>query len=963
MINYCPMCGTKTVAKLKVCGKCGLDLVEYQKKLDRLAAAQSKPIGKRRTFKIGSSELSFDETIFKMAEISRQINSAQDSVLQSFSESYTKSGNIEDFLIKVDSIAVESLKNAALVGVKACTDKGMYDLTSEILISAPASDIDDVNGKKLSQTFETVPLKIFQESASVIQNRYNEIVNVTSDSGGSFVDKIPDSFLHFVPNPYIIMLNVASDAIGLVKDAATSLSKSSSKGELYKNNATLNTYCLGLIGAMNVLKFRIFAILGFGDQTEAYNKSSRILENIRSGSQKSEKIFDMAIKALSYDPSNLEIYDVILTNFGDESGEFETIAAAMSLNEEITFIKKNIFVKKLESHPKISEILRANLSSNQHIIDALTADGAVSVGFLKNDYAIMQAEAAKLRVQTFDDDKIGQIFETYKTMIESLEVEEIPDRIPAFKYLREDMESFEIPEGTTVIGGYAFANCENLKEIKFPSTLKIIEAGAFYGCKISQIDLPEGVKEISFNIASGDTLIYLPNTIEKIVGNYNVTPNTVHFSFDETTSVAQLFPANETYDRLVSKFSAENLKENTLGENAFFVNKGILDSKSFVGVNKTFEVTAWAVQVVLREAFAHSKLKIVHFSEHLKVIHDNAFEGCRELEHLILPFGTRELGNEICKGCKNLKFLFVPDTVKIIGEDILKGSNAIIYCSPKSFAAEYCRKNKLKSADGAKELFNKAKKIAANSTNAKDMARALDMYKLAFEMGNAAAAYEAGKCYLNRLGVAERNVVSAMFYFGRAAELGNKAAMYELYKIYKDGLYNLPKNEELAAKWLERSGYHSEKNTAPDANQTDIKSKPINGYEEILDFREELFQEFGDIRCVYFADKTEKGNTKIQKAINAYAKDASQETVFFVFDNTIFGWADEGFLVTNEAVYVRNITEEPFRIPLEQIQTLNNEDKNILINDEFKILCPMSDKKSSRRLVTALKKIKENLAR
>ena len=84
-------------------------------------------------------------------------------------------------------------------------------------------------------------------------------------------------------------------------------------------------------------------------------------------------------------------------------------------------------------------------------------------------------------------------------------------------------KSFTIPEGVTIVHDAAFFHAENLTEIKFPSTLQYIGAGAFEYCTgLKSVLLPEGTEILYENaFADCESLHYvsLPSTL-KGVGNY-----------------------------------------------------------------------------------------------------------------------------------------------------------------------------------------------------------------------------------------------------------------------------------------------------------------------------------------------------------------------------------------------------------------------------------------------------------
>lgn len=67
-----------------------------------------------------------------------------------------------------------------------------------------------------------------------------------------------------------------------------------------------------------------------------------------------------------------------------------------------------------------------------------------------------------------------------------------------FFHLDQDKGTFEIPEGIEIIGGGAFIENRNLKEIILPESLKYIDSDAFQFCTgLTSINLPAGLKMIS----------------------------------------------------------------------------------------------------------------------------------------------------------------------------------------------------------------------------------------------------------------------------------------------------------------------------------------------------------------------------------------------------------------------------------------------------------------------------------
>ena len=80
--------------------------------------------------------------------------------------------------------------------------------------------------------------------------------------------------------------------------------------------------------------------------------------------------------------------------------------------------------------------------------------------------------------------------------------------------------SFEIPEGTTSIGGYAFAYCLSLASIIIPDGVTLIGEGAFGNCtSLTSITIPDSVAsigEFAFYNCTGLTSITIPSSVTSV---------------------------------------------------------------------------------------------------------------------------------------------------------------------------------------------------------------------------------------------------------------------------------------------------------------------------------------------------------------------------------------------------------------------------------------------------------------
>lgn len=395
-----------------------------------------------------------------------------------------------------------------------------------------------------------------------------------------------------------------------------------------------------------------------------------------------------------------------------------------------------------------------------------------------------------------------------------------------------------IPEGIKTIGAFAFAETK-MESIKLPSTLKKIEAGAFYGCVVSsrEIRVPEGVEEISINMIGQAIcdVVYLPKSIKRVSGEAyyldtflpnRITEKTLlkdtkfYFDFDRAEVLADYFERNNLMKHTLI-FTLKDLNGSPknpsgifLSENNFLIKDVFSDEKAYKKIfgGHPFTVTflddySRTIPFIGYRAFANSHVIDVTFSEKIKVIRDEAFYNCQDLESVKLPRGLEKLGSRAFRECKNLEYVIIPDTLKNIGDDILRDCPATIYCDANSFAAEYCRKNNLPMEDYGETKLQEGKRLMSNSQNRKEVECAGECFELAAYIGNVEGAYEAGKCQMFL-----ENFLKAEVYFKQAAATGHKAAMSELYKIYRDGItiegrVIIERNLNEANKWLAQSGY------------------------------------------------------------------------------------------------------------------------------------------------------------
>ena len=115
-----------------------------------------------------------------------------------------------------------------------------------------------------------------------------------------------------------------------------------------------------------------------------------------------------------------------------------------------------------------------------------------------------------------------------------------------------------------IIEGYAFSGCEFLKKVSLPSSLRVIEQGAFSDCGIEEIFIPDGVEVIGRNAfmdCKELKSVRLPNTLlsldiafngckslEKVILPDEIYINEGWFDYEEKMKISIIKEKKETND-------------------------------------------------------------------------------------------------------------------------------------------------------------------------------------------------------------------------------------------------------------------------------------------------------------------------------------------------------------------------------------------------------------------------------
>lgn len=178
-------------------------------------------------------------------------------------------------------------------------------------------------------------------------------------------------------------------------------------------------------------------------------------------------------------------------------------------------------------------------------------------------------------------------------------------------FYEEEVYSVKMPNSVTLIGESAFQG-SMIEEITFSSNLAIIEAGAFDDCSgLSEVDFPSSLREIS------DNAFY--------------------------------------YNSLTDLIIPEGV--NNIGENAF--SKGFyLESVQIA--NSVTEIGSGAFS-------NNDYLSSFKFGSGCKIIPPSILSGCYELEHLVIPEGVEEIGDQAFMSVNALLTIELPHSLTKLG--------------------------------------------------------------------------------------------------------------------------------------------------------------------------------------------------------------------------------------------------------------------------------------------------------
>ena len=245
--------------------------------------------------------------------------------------------------------------------------------------------------------------------------------------------------------------------------------------------------------------------------------------------------------------------------------------------------------------------------------------------------------------------------------------------------------------GVVTIGRRAFANCNNITEIKLPDTVTSISDGAFENCKnLTSVTLPDSLMSIVSGAFVGcDSLVNVViskkfewqladifgEQCSKIKFTYIGEPQEQTIAVETPQEQPQpqqsSYPTLGNYDKAEFEIKGTVLKKYT-GQSVYEIKipQGVTEIEQFAFSNCAKFTEIYIPDTVTKlNKFAFDSRGVTPRSipSKLTKISDYAFNGCKFLD-LTIPHGVTQIGKWAFAHCSAQNSVTIPPTVKEIGE-------------------------------------------------------------------------------------------------------------------------------------------------------------------------------------------------------------------------------------------------------------------------------------------------------
>lgn len=274
-----------------------------------------------------------------------------------------------------------------------------------------------------------------------------------------------------------------------------------------------------------------------------------------------------------------------------------------------------------------------------------------------------------------NSDKQSYSVVAYRGDNEEVIIQEKVNDLPVVKiglnaFYQREMKSVKMPDTIEVIEFAAFQDCPRLEEVVFSKNLKEIQFYAFFECSsLKELSFPESLKEIGYrafyrNVRLNKVEFKNKDLIINAEAFYSALELETVIIPDDIKYIGELAFAMSPWEKdlddgliyfgnylykykgKIEVDEAVTIKDGTkaIGPKAFAYQDNLKKITMPNTVNHIYE-----------SAFSFTEnLEEVELSNSLVEIRQLAFEDCKSLESIVIPKSVEKMGGSIFKGCENL---------------------------------------------------------------------------------------------------------------------------------------------------------------------------------------------------------------------------------------------------------------------------------------------------------------------
>lgn len=280
------------------------------------------------------------------------------------------------------------------------------------------------------------------------------------------------------------------------------------------------------------------------------------------------------------------------------------------------------------------------------------------------------------------------------------------------------LEEYNIPNGVTTIGSYAFYNCTSLVSVTLPNSIRDVRDGAFSGCEslsafygklVSNdnrciIKVWGGKNILSCFASAGLTNYTIPEGVDSIGSR----------AFERCSSLISISLSDDVKDIYKSAFCAcFNLQTITIGKGLKFIDESAfydctsLSKINLPNVGKYYEFkigipddNEWiyddegrgvgircsesdVILSIVNKIYIGDKLasytpkETIIIPNGVQEIAERKFCDCSNIRNVIIPEGVVKIGKYAFRNCVNLEKVTLPTSLQIIDECAFIGCKAL----------------------------------------------------------------------------------------------------------------------------------------------------------------------------------------------------------------------------------------------------------------------------------------------